>query len=61
MARSKNNTQNDTKTRKTPWRLEKKLYFCVFWIFLFSFLPHSSLHYRIITRLKKQLGTSKFT
>ena len=33
MARTKTNTQNDTKARTTSWRirhLEKKLYFCVF-------------------------------
>ena len=38
MARTKSNTQNDTKTRTTSWRnihLEK-LYFCVFRIFLFK-------------------------
>jgi len=33
MARTKGNTQNDTKTRTIPWRnrhLEKKLFVCVF-------------------------------
>ena len=38
MARTKTNTPNDTKTRRVPWHnihLEKKLFFCVFRIFLF--------------------------
>ena len=40
MARTKTNTRNDTKTLTTSWRNRHldKLYFCVFRIFLFSFL-----------------------
>jgi len=40
MARTKTNTQNDTKTRTTSWRNKhlEKLYFCVFRIFIFYFL-----------------------
>ena len=39
MARTKTNTQNKTKTRRTPWRdrhLENTI-FCVFQLFLFLF------------------------
>ena len=47
MARTKTNTQNDTKTRTTSWRyghLEKKLYFCVFGFFFDFFFIYYFLN-----------------
>ena len=38
MARTKTNTQNDTETRRTPWRirhLEKNYFVLCFFLFLF--------------------------
>ena len=46
MARTKSNTQNDTKTRTTSWRNRRleKPYFCVFRIFIFLFFIYNFLN-----------------
>ena len=50
MARTKTNSQNDTKTRTTSWhnRYLKKLYFYVFQIFFYFFI------YNFLNELSKK-------